>query len=256
MILTRKFVYVHLPKTGGTFVTSVLERLLKPPKPRTPWGRLLRRVRGRVYRDTNKHGTCSEIPPSHRGLPVVSTIRNPFDRYVSQYEFAWWKEQTREWIDRRGLRERFPRFPDLTFPEFVDAASSCFHQMKDSPLRGEDALGFHSEQFVRYFFRDPKGAWPRIDEAYIRERRFEADMHPVRFLRQESLNGDLHRFLLEVGFPEEEVAFVPDEGRILPEGGKPRKVRDWRGYYTPELRALVRRRERLLFALFPEYDAP
>jgi hypothetical protein len=79
-------------------------------------------------------------------------------------------------------------------------------------------------------------------------------MHPVRFLRTERLNEDLHAFLLETGFAPAEVAFVLEEGRILPAGAKRARTRPWPEYYTPATKALVRRRERLLFALFPGFD--
>lgn len=256
MILTPGFVYIHLPKTGGTFVTSVLERVLKPPRPATRFGRFLRRLRGRTWHDTNKRGTVSEIPPSHRGLPVLTTIRNPFDRCVSQYEFAWWKERTREWVDREAIRREFPSFPDLSFPEFVEASARHFPLLRGSPLPPERRLGYQSEQFVRTYFRDPAAAWSRIDDAWIAARGWEGEMGPIRFLRMEHLNADLHAFLREQGLPADRIDFVLTEGRILPAGPRRPEGRTWESWYTPELRARVRERERLLFALFPEYDAP
>ncbi len=254
MILTDRFVFLHQPKTGGTFVTSVLERLMKPPRPRTWIGRTLRKVRGRTWRDTAKHGTADEIPPSHRGLPIVATVRNPFDRYVSQYEFAWWKERLPPWVDGAEVRRRFPSYPDLSFEEFLDAANDLFPRLRGSPLPPEDAPGFQTEQFVRWFFREPASVMGRIDGDYIDGRGWERDIHPVRFLRMEDLNGELHRFLLDMGFPPEDVAFVPAEGKILPAGSKRREGTPWRSYFTERTLARVRRRERLLLSVFPGYD--
>ena len=254
MILTKRFVYIHLPKTGGTFVTKVLERLMKPAPPRNFLERLARKVRGRAYRDTNKHGVMDEIPPSHRGLPVFTTVRNPYDRYVSQYAFSWWRNQPRSWAEKKGLLAKFPNFPEITFEEFIEDATTSFHRFRNSPLPPGDGLGAQSEQFVRYFFRDPEPTWGRIDDAYIAARGWEKDLLPVRFLRQESLNRDLHDFLRENGFAEPEVAFILEEGRILPSGPKRDHSRHWEESYTPALKATVRRRERLLFAMFPEYD--
>jgi hypothetical protein len=258
MILTPRFVYIHLPKTGGTFVSTVLERLMKPPRPRN-WpervvGRIRKQILGRPWVDTNKHGFCCEIPEPYRGLPIAACVRNPFDRYVSQFEFGWWRTHREPWIDWEAIGRRFPSFPDIDFGEFLEVASIHFQRLEGSPLPPEDALGFHSEQFVRHFFRDPEGTWPLIDDAYIEERRWERDLFPVRFLRQESLNRDLHDFLLEVGFPPGEVAFVLEEGPILPEGSSRKGDRHWSDYYTPRLKALIRRRERLFLAVFPEYD--
>ena len=254
MILTDRFVYIHLPKTGGTFVTTVLERLFKPPRPRHFGERVLRRLKGKAWRDTNKPGFCSEIPERHRGLPVAACIRNPYDRYVSQYHFGWWKTNRQPWIDWDSIVRDFPSFPDLTFPQFVEVASARFQRLRGSRAPAGDPLGFHTEQFVRYFFRDPAAAWPLLDDAYIAGRLWERDMVPVNFLRTEHLNGDLHAFLLGLGLPAAAIAFVLEEGRILPAGPKRTDAKPWQEYYTPELKALVRRRERLLFALFPGYD--
>ena len=80
-------------------------------------------------------------------------------------------------------------------------------------------------------------------------------MHPVRFLRQGRLNQDLHDFLVETGYDPVDVEFIPGMGRVLP-GGKGRTPeQSWERYYTPELKELVRKRERLLMRLFPEFDA-
>lgn len=77
-------------------------------------------------------------------------------------------------------------------------------------------------------------------------------MFDVRFIHTERLNWELHAFLLEAGFPAADVAFVPELGRILPDGKGRTERQRWEHYYTPELKAEVRRRERWLFLLFPE----
>ena len=265
MILTKRFVYIHVPKTGGTFVTSVLERLMKPEKPRNVVEFLGQAWEG-AYRDTDKHAAGSRIPASHRGLPVIATIRNPFDRYVSQFAFSWWKNEPRPWTRawwknqpmswsaKRRARRLFPHFPDLTFDEFVEYHSVHSLRFGNSPLPVGDRLGAQSERLVRDCFKNPESTWGRIDDAYIAERRWEADLLPVTFLRQESLNRDLYAFLLRIGFPEAEIAFIRDEARILPPGPKRDQARPWSDWYSKELRAKVRRRERLIFAMFPQYD--
>ena len=256
MILTDRFVFIHLPKTGGTFVTSVLERLLKPPPARSWFERSLRRLRGRPYRDRMKHGTCNDVPDSHRGLPLVACIRSPYERYASGYDFGWWRDRPPRWADMEAVRREFPRFPEVSFGEYVEIACRHFPRLRGAALPPEERPGFFTEVFVRTFFRDPAAAWQRIDDAYLAAKGWTADMHPVRFLRTESLNRDLHAFLLEQGFPPDRVAFVLEEAPILPGGAARPRTRPWREYYTPELMARVRRRDRLLFAMFPEYDVP
>ena len=251
MILTPKFVYIHLPKTGGTFVSSVLGRLMRR---KGYWARVRNRLAGKQFINENQHGTCVEIPASHRHLPIVSCVRNPYDRFVSIYHFR----------KRKGGPDFVPKEPDgtgaarreATFADYIEAFTARYAGKDRAPLPGENRIGFQSEQFVRFFFRAPEAAWPLLDDAYIAGRRWEADMFPVRFLRMESLNRDLHRFLLDSGFDEEQVEFVLEEGKILPAGSNRTGDRPWSEFYTPELKARVRRHESLLFSIFPEYDAP
>jgi hypothetical protein len=256
MILTERFVFIHLRKTGGTFVSTILGRLYR----RRGWlARVRNRIRGKTFRSVNQHGTCAEIPESHRHLPVVASIRNPFDRYVSMWRFKGWQRNPGQWFaDPEAIRRRYPRSPDLTFAEFVDVASSTFKGLDDASVPEGERLGAQSEELVRYFWRDPAGTFPRIDDAYLRERRWERDAFPVRWLRMESLNRDLRDLLLGFGHSPDEVDFILSEGRILPEQSRkdPRPPgEDWRALYTPELLETVRRRERLFLSLFPEYDA-
>ena len=254
MILTPSFVFLHHPKAGGTFVTRVLERLLRP---RNPVGRILGRIGGEAaFLDVNKHGTWREIPVSHRHLPVVTTVRNPYDRYVSEFEYGFWKRRPGSRTRSPQFRELFPRFPELSFEEFVDFWADAAAG-RPTALPPGDHLGRESFRFVDFYFRrPPEEAWPSIDDAYIEGRGWEGDLAPVRFLRMEDLNRELHDYLVGAGFPRDRVEFVLKEGRILPGGSSRPRDRDWTSYYTPALRGKVRRRERLLFSAFPWYDAP
>ena len=92
MIITDRFVYIHYPKTGGTFVSTVLARLHESHPS----------VFGANFTDTGiakkpgaggKHGTCAEIPAEHSHKPILTTTRSPYDRYVSQYKFRFGKRK-------------------------------------------------------------------------------------------------------------------------------------------------------------------
>jgi hypothetical protein len=257
MIITDRFVYVHAPKTGGTFVsaglfdlhgvrwnwlTHVLSSFRRELVYDTRYGRF-------IYHN-NKHGTCSEIPASGRGRLVLATVRNPYDLYVSEYEFGWWKRR-----ELRPYLEAVPefgplrgRFPDITFAEYVPLVNAAFRTHPGSDV------GLLTQKFVSYYARDPAGLLPRLDEAYVASRQFWDDLYPVRFLRTHRLNADLAAFLGEMGYAEEDLAHVRGRGKVLPSGKGRRADQRWERYYTPELRRLVREKERLLFALFPEFD--
>ena len=72
MLLTRHFVFVHVPKTGGNFVLKVLAD-------HAPADWELQRV--------DDHATVADIPPSHLHLPRLAFVRNPFSWYVSWFHF-------------------------------------------------------------------------------------------------------------------------------------------------------------------------
>jgi hypothetical protein len=69
MIATDHVVFLHLHKSGGTFVNEGL----------------LRFVQG--ARIVGYHLPCRLIPPSLAHLPVVGLVRNPWSYYVSWYAF-------------------------------------------------------------------------------------------------------------------------------------------------------------------------
>jgi hypothetical protein len=211
---------------------------------------------GALAMHTPKHGACRNIPAADRGKPVLATVRNPYDLYVSQYEFGWWRR--REWRPvyeaLPDFRARYPRFPDLSFADFVALYNEAF------PAPGSDrapggGVGKLTQEFVQYFFRDPGAVFPALDEAYLASPEAARDMYDVRFLTTHRLRDGLHDALVDFGHAPADVAFVREMGRVLP-GGKGRSAKQaWERYYTPALKAEVRERERLLFARFPEFDA-
>lgn len=80
MILSRYFVFIHFPKTGGTFVES----LLKAHAP-SDWDILDAKAIGIQGRSDPNHPTILDIPAEYQKLPIFGFVRNPWDWYVSWY---------------------------------------------------------------------------------------------------------------------------------------------------------------------------
>ena len=69
MIITDRFVFIHMHKTGGQFLNEVIARCI--PDQRT----------------VGYHLPRTEVPAEAAHLPVVGVVRNPWDWYVSWYAF-------------------------------------------------------------------------------------------------------------------------------------------------------------------------
>jgi len=72
VILSKHFVFLHLPKTGGSFVRELCVHYAP-----AEWQcRLL-----------DNHPTIRDIPPEYADLPAFGFVRNPYDWYVSWYYY-------------------------------------------------------------------------------------------------------------------------------------------------------------------------
>lgn len=69
MIVTERFVFIHVHKTGGQFLNDVIKRCIPE------------------HRTIGYHFPHAEVPPGAEHLPVVGMVRNPWDWYVSWYAF-------------------------------------------------------------------------------------------------------------------------------------------------------------------------
>ena len=186
----------------------------------------------------------------------MACIRNPYDLYVSHYKFNWWRKYPDLFFPRNAeLMRRATSEPDnITFAEWVQGVCHEEHggANRRASLPGVE-IGWQSCEFACYFSRDPNHVLGQPTESEMAAA-FEQSKYNVKFLRMETLNESLYRFLVDVGYPEEQVAFIRTLGKIYP-GKQTRSSSDSvQHVYTPELKALIRQKERLLFAIFPEYD--
>jgi hypothetical protein len=266
VIFTERFVFVHQPKTGGTFVRTALRRLYEGgTRAVVPtWYGLVRykdvHLRapryGLLIEHPKKHAARWRVPLAHRRKPLLGIIRNPYDWYVSQYEFGWWRQpQYLPWFRRvPGFTSRYPTFPKIRFDEYVRLINSAFGVQQRCAGEEDGAIGLYTEEFARFYFRFPWLAVRRVSAEFVAAGRHARELRGVGLLRTERLNEDLFGFLCDVGYPPDDLAFVRELGRVLPDGKGRSACQSWQTYYTPELKDWVRRKERVMFALCPEYD--
>jgi hypothetical protein len=75
MIVTDRFVFLHLHKSGGTFVSDCLLRFIPSA------------------REVGYHLPRQRIPAAAAGLPMLGLVRNPWSYYVSWHAFQAGREQ-------------------------------------------------------------------------------------------------------------------------------------------------------------------
>jgi hypothetical protein len=124
--------------------------------------------------------------------------------------------------------------------------------------RGVEIVGCSSlpiiSEITRFLLPDLITRTLQINDEYIAAQNYRADIHDLHFVRTDNLNRGLYDFLIRMEYPEEDVRFILDLGKILPQGKGRTKGQKWEKYYTPELRQRVRRSDRLIFTMFPEFD--
>ncbi|WP_048697524.1 hypothetical protein [Nostocoides australiense] len=254
MILTDDFVFLHPPKTGGTFVAAMLVRLY-PGYGRQALG-LLRRERplGRPAREGgHKHGPRCAIPASHAHLPVLATVRSPFETYVSAYEFREWAHGRKNpefsrWDWDRVERD-FPHFPDLSFADYIRVFAAVAYRT-DTPDRPE--IGWNTVRYANQFTIAPSPTVTSRTQDIVTA--LVERTQDVRFIHTENLNRDVYDALGRVGVPEARRRFILDAAKVLPTKGGRTPEQTWRSYYDDSTFDAVRRMDAAMLERFPEYS--
>lgn len=219
MIATGRFVYVHLHKSGGTFVNECLLRFF-------PDARRL-----------GYHLPRSRIPPELAALPVLGFVRNPWSYYVSWYSFQAKMAQPNA-LFRCVSEDRALDFSG-TIRNLLGLGSGS-DKLDDLVARLPTAYGnqgLNLPGFALAPIRDSgKGFY-----SYLFDYMYGGGSVPAAVGRVENLRTDLLEFLVGLGI---EIA-APLRGFI--EQATPRNAsahRSYREYYDDALAALVAERDR------------
>ena len=101
---THKFIFTHIPKTGGTSILHLLNDYFDPPVGRPP--NTNQRMHNDLVKDLEK---CSD------DYFKFAFVRNPWDRTVSAYHYvwysdimAWWRagRRSKPWTFKKWLKSR------------------------------------------------------------------------------------------------------------------------------------------------------
>lgn len=261
MIITDQFVVLNLPKTGSTFVRTVLKELhMTQMKRRSLLTKFLNKcgitrpptfqelgcpnIKVRRGSKKDQHGTYQQIPSPHKRKKIMSVVRNPYDRLLSAYEFRWWAKFPP--VGARLLMSKFPHFPDLSLDDYVELQNIDLNENRIPHIQMKADVGSQTVQFIQMFFRNPEEVLMVLDEEYIRSDQFIRDMPDITFLRTESLNQDIYDFVLDQGYNADDLAFILNHESVNVTKGR---SNDRNTLWTEMSLRHVQQRERLLFKI-------
>jgi hypothetical protein len=211
MFVSDSFVFLHVPKTGGTFVQRVIARDLP-----------MERVNGR-------HSSYRDLSEEQRALPVLCVVRNPWDWYVSWYHhnLAVAGEKSDNW-SKRVIWEDLFASGQADFKSATARACRGGFRHPLAAMMAAEGLDLYS--------------------AYFKSILGEALDHPrLTVLRFERLRDELLRFLVE----HVEVSGELRRNVLHRKPRRTSEHGPYPGYYDDELRELVREKTTWLRRLFP-----
>lgn len=238
MLVTPDFVLINMPMTGATVVAEML---------RAVYGELAVEV-GR------RHAVCAEIPEAARGKPLLSVSRSPFERYVLQYHYGCWRKEPGKYCEPAAIIREYPQYPNVTFAQFVRIANRHYLDPPDGSGPDAQSPGWHTEQYLRFYTRDPASAYARIRASATHADVLKALELPVHFVGPDpdSLSRELRDYLSRFDIAEEALARLDGFVASSQQGAHELRLhRDLGKYYDRDLIAYVHERERWLFERFP-----
>jgi hypothetical protein len=217
---------VHLPRSGGTFISGIIKKFFPSAH------------------ELGHHFPRERLPQEYSHLPVLGTIRNPWEFYISLYHYVWPKYAASilgSWMSENGtlglagsitnllnVGVNDARLDDLIekLPEQVDYGRGNIPNItKDEmqKVRGS-GMGYYTFRF-NYLFGN-------ADDAF--------------FCRVENLREDLLSFLDGVGAANDELRhFV-----LSSDKKNTAEHSHYSTYYTGDLADLVAVRDRQLIEKF------
>jgi len=227
MIVTNRFVFIHMHKTGGQTLNDVIADCVPG------------------CREVGYHFPRSEVPAEARALPVVGMVRNPWDWYVSWYAFNKRPNIHNQLyhVVSDGGRENFRETVTNLVNLGSDGPAHAAHREElmarlPETLQGNRAAGL-TKSSIRELAESGSGYYSWLFDRMIGDTADDATLVG----RFENLDDDFLAIMNRLGVPEAGAL-----GKAL--AGRRRKNASrhshYSHYYDDELRDLVAVRDRRL----------
>lgn len=211
MLITRHFVFVHLPKSGGDFIRRMCQLHLPED-----W---------LVEHDIPKHAADTRIPEGYLELPRFGLVRNPWDWYVSLHHYN---------LGTGRPPEHRERINDRNWLTASDDGNNDFKTTLTNILSGE----IYNQNLARRMTEQD------VDLLTLfHDDRFSNSIHENRITigKAESLRSDFLAFLQaqEIPMPEDFQKAIQERPPLNVSKHQP-----YQSYYDRELRDLLAHKAR------------
>jgi len=251
MIISDRFVFLHLPKCATTFVSTLLEEMFSDARRKLP--------------DDN---SVAAIEPQDRHKTIFGGVRNPWDWHVSYYTFK--KPKGERGLARKAFIELEPRLGALYYPKLYLYAGTFDYYLSvlfwlrgaepkklgngvDTALMNTLGIGPYTYLFVQRYFEDPEVVFKNwnVDSILSGDLGTRACNH---FCRVEDLRNELLRFFdsIDLELTSEQHSLLmsyPIKNNTNP-GNRVTET-----FYDEEKSALIREKEELIVRMFG-YEEP
>jgi hypothetical protein len=226
MIVTDKFVFVHLPRSGGTFVSGVIRKFFSS-----------------AY-EIGHHLPRQLVPREYSHLPVLGTVRNPWEFYVSLYHYVRIRDAASilvSWMSENGKLDFIGSIRNALNLGVNEERLNVLIEMLPNHI---DYSKIHIPNVTKDTMRRVRGTG--VGYYTFRFNQMFGSADDVFFCRLETLSQDLVAFFEGIGAATDQLrdyVLRSDKENIS-------EHLHYATYYTPELAELVSIRDRPLIERF------
>lgn len=222
MIVTKDFVLLNNPKTGSTYARQVVKMVYGQTKNpiqsiaqkigllNLPYQEIKLKNLQFPNRPKNQHGAYSQIPERFLDRKIVSVIRNPYDKFISAFEYKYWLKQPPEQSTLLALS--IEDLSNISIDQFalIQVASI----KKRFPHLETLKIGSQTLQFIFMYFKNPWLVVKSLTNEYFLEGKYKHDLGEITFINQNTLSDGLFTFLEQFDLDKAKLEQGRQMGRV------------------------------------------